>query len=133
MTSSSRAASHSSCCDAGGLDNPSEAKKEPVLTDGGGGGEVTALEKDFKTDPFPDKCACDSDKPPLVFDRLGSPDRGCGGGLDRSVREAKSGGRLRSRCGSMTTSFSGEAELGGFAGSAARFEHDLIAKVSCES
>ncbi len=133
MTSSSRAASHSSCCDAGGLDGPSEAKNEPALTDDGGGREVTALEGEFKTDPFLDKCACDGDKP-LVFDRLGSPDRGCGGGLDRSVRGATSGGRLRSRCGSMTTSFSGEAELGVLkTGSAAWFEHELIAKVSCES
>jgi hypothetical protein len=99
------------------------------LTDGGG--EVTALElfeDELKSDPFPDKCACNGGAP-LVSDSLGS-DRGCGDGLDRSARELKGGGLLRSRCGCMMTSFSGVAELGELGGSAAWFARELVKALS---
>jgi len=61
-----------------------------------------------------------------AVDRWGSPDAGCGGGLDRSARESTSGGRLRSRCGCITTSFSGETGVGALAGSTVRSECELV-------
>ena len=91
-----------------------------------------ALDVEIESDPFLDECAR-SGGTPLVSDGLGSPDRGCGGGLDRSAREPAGGGWLPSRCGCMTTSFSGVAELGEFGGSAARFERELVKAVSFES
>jgi hypothetical protein len=97
-----------------------------------GGGEVTALEffeDEVVSNPFPDKCGCNGGAP-LESDSLGSPDRGCGGGLDRSARELKGGGRLRSRCGCMMTSFSGVAELGELGGSAAWFARELVKALS---
>ncbi len=103
------------------------------MTDGGG--EVAApdaFDVEIMSVPFPDECACTSGTP-LVSDGFGSPDGGCGGGLDLSDREPAGGGWLRSRCGCMTTSFSGVAALGEFGGSAARFERELVKAVSFES
>lgn len=61
-----------------------------------------------------------------AVDRWGSPDAGCSGGLDHSAREPTSGGRLRSRCGCMTTSFSGETGVAALAGSTVRSECELV-------